>query len=214
MQEIIRYEEPRSVASNDYSVKGVISLRGQIVPVHDLASRLSVISEIGEQTKIVIVEVGEQTVGLIVDAVDEVLTIQADQLEQIPGADTTLMDSIARIDERPVQLLRTPARSSPATTSVPRRRTATLIDVDGAPGRRRHDRARAANRQPRPRDRRPRRLQPLCVHGPRCRRRRTCRPGANVSSARLTAASRRDFGAQEQAVSAQRRMATCAWHPH
>ena len=40
VQEIIRYQEPRSVASNDYSVQGVISLRGQIVPVHDLASRL------------------------------------------------------------------------------------------------------------------------------------------------------------------------------
>jgi purine-binding chemotaxis protein CheW len=105
VQEIIRYQEPRSVASNDYSVKGVISLRGQIVPVHDLASRLSVSSEIGEHTKIVIVEAGEQTVGVIVDAVDEVLTIQADQLEQIPSADSTLMDSIARIDERLIVLL-------------------------------------------------------------------------------------------------------------
>ena len=58
VQEIIRYKQPRSVASSDYSVRGVISLRGQIVPVYDLASRLGVISEIGEQTKIVIVEIG------------------------------------------------------------------------------------------------------------------------------------------------------------
>jgi purine-binding chemotaxis protein CheW len=106
VQEIIRYQQPRSVASNDCSVRGVISLRGAIVPVYDLASRLSVSSEVTEHTKIVIVEAGEQTVGVIVDGVDEVLTVAADELEGIPGADTTLMDSIAKIGERLVVLLK------------------------------------------------------------------------------------------------------------
>jgi purine-binding chemotaxis protein CheW len=43
VQEIIRYRQPRSVASNDDSVRGVISLRGRMVPVHDLAGRLVVL---------------------------------------------------------------------------------------------------------------------------------------------------------------------------
>ncbi len=51
MQEIIRYIEPRSVASNDRSVRGVISLRGKIVPVYDLAGRLGVDSVVSEDSK-------------------------------------------------------------------------------------------------------------------------------------------------------------------
>ena len=105
VQEIIRYRQPRSIASQSYSVRGVISLRGRIIPVYDLANRLGVNPEAGEHTKIVIVETAEQTVGMIVDAVDEVLTVELDELEQIPGADTTLMDSIAKLGERLVVLL-------------------------------------------------------------------------------------------------------------
>ena len=105
VQEIIRYVEPRSVASNDSSVRGVISLRGKIVPVYDLAGRLGVDSVVSDESKIVIVETAEQTVGIVVDGVDEVMTIEEDQLEQVPGADTALMDSIAKIDDRLVLLL-------------------------------------------------------------------------------------------------------------
>jgi purine-binding chemotaxis protein CheW len=105
VQEIIRYKEPRSVASNDSSARGVISLRGRIVPVYDLAYRLAVTSELGEHTKIVILETAEQTIGVIVDAVDEVLTVEERELEEIPGADTTLMDAVAKLGERLVVLL-------------------------------------------------------------------------------------------------------------
>jgi purine-binding chemotaxis protein CheW len=105
VQEIIRYKEPRSVASNDTSVRGVIRLRGRIVPVYDLASLLAVSSKVGEHTKIVIVETAEQTVGVLVDGVDEVLTVEEHQLEKIPRADTTLMDAIAKLGERLAVLL-------------------------------------------------------------------------------------------------------------
>ena len=48
VHEIIRYDEPRSVASPISWVRGVISLRGRIVPVYDLAARLGVDSELSE----------------------------------------------------------------------------------------------------------------------------------------------------------------------
>jgi purine-binding chemotaxis protein CheW len=105
VQEIIRYKQPRSFTSTDYSVRGVISLRGRIIPVYDLASRLGVSSELSDHTMIMILEAAAQTVGVIVDAVDEVLTVKADQLEQLPNADTTLMDSIAKLGDRLVVLL-------------------------------------------------------------------------------------------------------------
>jgi purine-binding chemotaxis protein CheW len=106
VHEIIRYSEPRSVASRVEWVRGVISLRGRIVPVFDLAARLGVPSELGENAKIVIVETGSETAGVIVDGVDEVLTVSDEQLEAVPGADTTMIEAIAKVGERLIVLLR------------------------------------------------------------------------------------------------------------
>jgi purine-binding chemotaxis protein CheW len=106
VHEIIRYTEPRSVASRADWVRGVISLRGRIVPVYDLAARLGVSSELSDQSKIVIVETESETAGVIVDAVEEVLTVEDEQIEEIPGADSTLIDSIAKIGDRLVVLLK------------------------------------------------------------------------------------------------------------
>jgi purine-binding chemotaxis protein CheW len=106
VHEIIRYAQPRSVAAREAWVRGVISLRGRIVPVYDLAARLGVTSELSEQTKIVIVESGDETAGVIVDDVEEVMTVEEGQIEEIPGADTTLIESIAKIGDRLVVLLK------------------------------------------------------------------------------------------------------------
>ncbi len=106
VHEIIRYSQPRSVASRAEWVRGVISLRGRIVPVYDLAARLGVNSELSDQTKIVIVESGDETAGVIVDDVDEVLPIEDAQIEEIPSADATLIDSIAKVGDRLVVLLK------------------------------------------------------------------------------------------------------------
>lgn len=105
VHEIIRYTEPRSVASRTNWVRGVISLRGRIVPVYDIAARLGINSDLGDDAKIVIVEAGSETAGVIVDSVEEVLTVSEEQIEDVPGADTALIDSIARVDERLIVLL-------------------------------------------------------------------------------------------------------------
>ena len=83
----------------------MISLRGRIVPVYDIAARLGVSSDVGDDAKIVIVEAGNETAGVIVDSVEEVLTVSEEQIEDVPGADTALIDSIARVDERLIVLL-------------------------------------------------------------------------------------------------------------
>jgi purine-binding chemotaxis protein CheW len=105
VNEIIRYAEPRSVASRTNWVRGVISLRGRIVPVYDVAARLGIASELSEHSKIVIVEAGSETAGVIVDSVEEVLTVSDDQIEAAPGADSTMIQAIARVDERLIVLL-------------------------------------------------------------------------------------------------------------
>lgn len=120
VQEIIRYQQPRSVASADRSVCGVINLRGQIVPVQSLAARLGVDAALsGEQEKIMVLESDGHTVGVIVDSVDEVLTITADQLEEAPAAvDTSVVTAIAKIANRLVVLLNPAAviTTAPALT--------------------------------------------------------------------------------------------------
>ncbi|WP_249009125.1 chemotaxis protein CheW [Conexibacter sp. DBS9H8] len=106
VHEIIRYNEPRSVASRIPWVRGVISLRGRIVPVYDLAARLGLEAGLTEITKIVIVEAGTEIAGVIVDEVEEVLTVEADRYEEVPGADSELIESIAKLGDRLVVLLR------------------------------------------------------------------------------------------------------------
>ena len=105
VQEIIRYSNPRSVASGDESVRGVISLRGRIVPVYDVAARIGTRTEVGESTKIVIVETGSETAGVIVDSVEEVLTVSEDQIAEAPIADSTLIRAIVRVGDQLVALL-------------------------------------------------------------------------------------------------------------
>src|ERR1700751_3002988 len=94
VHEIIRYTEPRSVASSVGWVRGVISLRGNIVPVYDLASRLGCAREEDPaEQKIVTVEAAGQTAGVVVDDVAEVVTVDTGQLERIPSADEAAIDA-------------------------------------------------------------------------------------------------------------------------
>jgi purine-binding chemotaxis protein CheW len=106
VQEIIRYSEPRSVAADEPWVRGVISLRGKIVPVCDLAARLGLSVGDEEHAKIVIVEADGRTAGVVVGEVEEVLTIEEAQIDAAPTAGTDCIDGIAKLDDRLVVLLR------------------------------------------------------------------------------------------------------------
>jgi purine-binding chemotaxis protein CheW len=105
VQEIIRYSEPRSVNSDINWLRGVISLRGKIIPVCDLAARLGVSSVQPAAAKIVIVDTPAGTAGVIVDDVNEVLTVTGDQLDNAPGAGNDFIDAIAKVDDRLIILL-------------------------------------------------------------------------------------------------------------
>jgi purine-binding chemotaxis protein CheW len=107
VQEIIRYTEPRAVASEVAWIRGVISLRGKIVPVCDLGARLGLLAEEKVAGKIVIVETGSVTAGIIVDDVDEVLTIEDGQLDDVPAAGSDSIEGIAKVGDRLVVLLNT-----------------------------------------------------------------------------------------------------------
>ena len=105
VSEIIRFTEPRSVASEVAWIRGVIGLRGKIIPIFDLAARLELPGGDSEPGKIVILETGTDQVGVMVDEVEEVLTVESSQLEPVPTANTDSIEAIAKIDDRLVILL-------------------------------------------------------------------------------------------------------------
>ena len=106
VHEIIRYTEPRSVAAESGWVRGVISLRGKIIPVYDLAARLGLETERSAAGgKIVIVETATDMAGVVVDDVEEVLTVEEAQLDAVPAAGSASIEAIAKIDDRLVILL-------------------------------------------------------------------------------------------------------------
>jgi purine-binding chemotaxis protein CheW len=90
IKEIIEYHDLTEVPMMPACVRGVINLRGAVVPVVDLQARFGRKSgELTKRTCIVIVEVaaqGErQVIGVVVDAVNEVLDIEASAIEPAPS---------------------------------------------------------------------------------------------------------------------------------
>lgn len=90
IKEILEYADLTTVPMMPACVRGVINLRGAVVPVMDLAARFGRPSaEISRRTCIVIVEIegesGRQDVGVIVDAVNEVMEIPASEVEPAPS---------------------------------------------------------------------------------------------------------------------------------
>lgn len=72
----------------DY-VKGIINLRGKIIPVIDVRLKFGKEAmEYNDRTCIIVIEIGEVSVGLIVDNVDEVLTIEDDAIAAPPASKT------------------------------------------------------------------------------------------------------------------------------
>ena len=66
-------------------VKGVINLRGAVLPIVDLAARLGFEStEASDRNVIIVAQIGEQVVGLLVDAVSDILTITDDMIQPTP----------------------------------------------------------------------------------------------------------------------------------
>jgi purine-binding chemotaxis protein CheW len=105
--EIIRHTRPRSITASDPWVRGVIGLRGKIIPIFDLAARFGLpAGEDAETDKIVIVDTAAGPIGVTVEEVDEVLTITPEQIEPVPagGADNGL-DEIVKLGDRLVILL-------------------------------------------------------------------------------------------------------------
>ncbi|MDD2894169.1 MAG: chemotaxis protein CheW [Halothiobacillaceae bacterium] len=90
IKEIIEYGQLTEVPRMPAFIRGVINLRGAVVPVIDLGARFGkAATSVGRRTCVVIIEIetpdGQQVVGVMVDAVNEVLDIPAAEIEPAPS---------------------------------------------------------------------------------------------------------------------------------
>ncbi|MBI1905526.1 MAG: purine-binding chemotaxis protein CheW [Rhodocyclales bacterium] len=114
IREIIEFGSLTEVPMMPPTVRGVINLRGAVVPVIDLSARFGrTCTEVGRRTCIVIVEIEHddetQTLGVLVDGVNEVMEIPAAEIEPAPafGARirTDFIRGMGRVDGRFVIIL-------------------------------------------------------------------------------------------------------------
>lgn len=109
VREIRRWTHATSLPHSPAYVRGVINLRGTVLPVIDLGQRLGLApADTAERTVIIVVSVGGRTFGLLVDAVSDILTIPAGDLAPPPDlADSTqsFVSDLTIVEERMIRVL-------------------------------------------------------------------------------------------------------------
>jgi purine-binding chemotaxis protein CheW len=108
--EIIRHQPITAVPQAPAFVRGVINLRGRIIPVVDLRDRFGMAEgSLTKATRIVVCEAAGTRLGLIVDGVSEVLMIAAETIETTPdvaaAGDVGYLRGIAKLGDRLIILL-------------------------------------------------------------------------------------------------------------
>jgi purine-binding chemotaxis protein CheW len=110
VQEIIRATDITPVPGAAGHVRGVINLRGKIIPVVDLRRRFGLGETAdSEASRIVVVELGEKRVGMLVDSVSQVIKVESAAVEDMPeearGVEGDYILGVAKLEGRLVIIL-------------------------------------------------------------------------------------------------------------
>jgi purine-binding chemotaxis protein CheW len=110
VQEIRSYEQPTRIANAPAFVKGVVNLRGVIVPIVDLRVKLACETvEYNSFTVVIVLNVRGRIVGAVVDSVSDVLELARDAVKAAPemstAVDTSFITGIGSINERMLILM-------------------------------------------------------------------------------------------------------------
>lgn len=110
VKEIKTYGDVTPVANSPEFIKGVMNLRGIVVPILDLRIKFNLGSlEYTSHTTVIISTIGDRHVGLVVDGVSDVLNIDMDDISDSPEFNSTLdveyLDGIANITDHMVILV-------------------------------------------------------------------------------------------------------------
>ncbi len=110
VHEILRYPELTRLPNTPEFIKGVINLRGNVIPVVDVRIRFGLtVSDITDLTRVIVVETGEKLVGLLVDNVHQVVRIPESSVdppsELIEGVSEQFIMGIGRLKNRLIVIL-------------------------------------------------------------------------------------------------------------
>jgi len=110
VREIIGLMDITSVPQTPDYMKGVINLRGKVIPVIDLRMKFSMPEEEHTQeTCVIVVEVNSTSIGIIVDSVSEVSDIAGEEIENAPkfgqDIDTSFIMGLGKVKDKIVILL-------------------------------------------------------------------------------------------------------------
>jgi purine-binding chemotaxis protein CheW len=110
VQEIRSYEQPTKIANAPAYLKGVVNLRGVIVPIVDLRVKFNCVnydgdSDVDSFTVVIVLNVKGRVVGAVVDSVSDVMQLSDQMIQPAPEmsdslVDTTYITGIANISER------------------------------------------------------------------------------------------------------------------
>ncbi len=105
VQEIRGYEPPTRIANVPDFIKGVVNLRGIIVPVLDLRIRFKLEScDYNDFTVVIVLNVAQRVIGIVVDGVSDVTTLTCEQIKPAPDfsseLDTRHIVGLGTLDER------------------------------------------------------------------------------------------------------------------
>ena len=110
VQEIRSYEQPTRIANAPSFLKGVVDLRGVIVPIIDLRVKLNCeTAEFNAFTVVIVLNIRGRVVGAVVDAVSDVLELSSEAIKPAPGmsaqVDMSYITGIANVGERMLILM-------------------------------------------------------------------------------------------------------------
>jgi len=110
VQEIRGYEAVTTIANAPEFIKGVINLRGIIVPIVDMRIKFKLGKVTYDETTVVIIlNVAGRVVGMVVDGVSDVTTLKSDEIKAAPefgsSLDTKYLQGLGTADERMIILV-------------------------------------------------------------------------------------------------------------
>lgn len=110
VQEIRGYDAVTSIANTPEFIKGIINLRGIIVPIVDMRIKFKLGSvEYDQFTVVIILNIAHRVVGMVVDGVSDVITLPSTQIKPAPefGAamDTRYIVGLGTLDDRMIILV-------------------------------------------------------------------------------------------------------------
>ncbi|MBI5268363.1 MAG: chemotaxis protein CheW [Burkholderiales bacterium] len=110
VQEIRSYEQPTRIANSPAFLKGVVNLRGVIVPIIDLRVKLNcATADFNAFTVVIVLNIKGRVVGAVVDSVSDVLELGGEQIKPAPAmnsnVDMGFITGIANVGERMLILM-------------------------------------------------------------------------------------------------------------